>query len=165
MMVHRRGQLWRYVRASCSIPAVFPPVLDNNDLLVDGMLLNNLPVDVMSTLCNGPVIAIDVSAKEDSAKSYNFGASLSASEVMKARLSRSNDKIVAPSILEVVMRTTEIASIYSRKRQAEQATVYVSPAVTHIGVFEVSAMDELVRIGYESTLPKVKDWLFRTWQD
>ncbi|MGH2519287.1 MAG: patatin-like phospholipase family protein, partial [Chloroflexota bacterium] len=66
MMVHRSGLLRHYVRASCSVPTVFPPVLEGQDLLVDGMLLNNLPVDVMSNISRGgPIIAIDVSAKED----------------------------------------------------------------------------------------------------
>ena len=43
-----RGPLTKAVRASISIPGVFPPVQDDNgDYLVDGGLLDNLPTDIL----------------------------------------------------------------------------------------------------------------------
>jgi CRP-like cAMP-binding protein len=47
MVVHRSGLLRTYVLASASIPVFAPPVLHGDQLLVDGALLNNVPVDVM----------------------------------------------------------------------------------------------------------------------
>lgn len=47
-VVHERGPVWRAVRSSISIPGIFPPVHDGDDLLVDGGVMNNLPVDVMA---------------------------------------------------------------------------------------------------------------------
>ena len=44
--VHRRGMLWRWLRASVAIPGVLPPVMNNGEVLVDGGTMNNLPVDV-----------------------------------------------------------------------------------------------------------------------
>src|SRR5262249_48857752 len=61
LVVQRRGLLWRAMRASGSFPGLFPPVPEHGELLVDGGLLNNLPIDVMQSLCPGPVIASDVS--------------------------------------------------------------------------------------------------------
>lgn len=61
IVVHRRGSLARAVRASVAIPGVLPPVPAGEDLLVDGGVLNNLPMDVMRTLNpSGPLIAVDV---------------------------------------------------------------------------------------------------------
>lgn len=160
MMVHRSGLLWHYVRASCSIPTVFPPVLDGTDLLVDGMLLNNLPVDTMNELSQGgPVIAIDVSAKEDVNREFNFGASLSASQVILGKFHpRKEDRVKAPSILHTILRTSEVASIYARKVQAKHATVYVAPPVAQFGVFDMSAIDELVELGYQHTAAQLAEW-------
>ena len=50
---HTTGELWRAIRVSGGLPAVVPPVVFDGDLHVDGALLNNLPIDVMSELCDG----------------------------------------------------------------------------------------------------------------
>ncbi|MEJ2604825.1 MAG: cyclic nucleotide-binding domain-containing protein, partial [Gammaproteobacteria bacterium] len=60
-VVHSRGNLAHAVRASVAIPGVLPPVPHEGDLLVDGGVLNNLPIDVMRRVNpTGTVIAIDV---------------------------------------------------------------------------------------------------------
>jgi NTE family protein len=45
--IFRYGSLPFAVRASISIPGVFPPVSDGGDLLVDGAIVDNLPTDVL----------------------------------------------------------------------------------------------------------------------
>ncbi|EQD48475.1 cyclic nucleotide-binding protein, partial [mine drainage metagenome] len=60
--VHRRGELWRALRASVSVPGVLPPVVNAGQVLVDGGAMNNLPVDVMLELGRGPVIGCDAGA-------------------------------------------------------------------------------------------------------
>src|SRR3984957_18017556 len=60
--VHRRGELWRWLRASVGIPGVLPPVVHKGELLVDGGTMNNLLVDAMRDLGRGPVIGCDVGA-------------------------------------------------------------------------------------------------------
>jgi len=49
-MVHRRGLLWLWLRASVAIPGVLPPVVHKGEVLVDGGTMNNLPVDAMREL-------------------------------------------------------------------------------------------------------------------
>lgn len=48
------------VRATISVPGVFTPVKLGDYRLVDGGVLNNVPVDVARTLGDGPVVAVDV---------------------------------------------------------------------------------------------------------
>ncbi len=47
--IHTEGTLWLAMRASSSLPLIFPPVVYGSEgsLLVDGAFMNNLPVDVM----------------------------------------------------------------------------------------------------------------------
>ncbi len=59
-VVHRRGLLWKAVRASGSLPGVLAPIVENGDLLVDGGVLDNLPGDVMRSISGGPIIVVDV---------------------------------------------------------------------------------------------------------
>lgn len=56
---HRRGDLWTAIRASASIPALLPPVYTRDGhMLVDGCLLDNVPVRVMHGAKSGPNIVI-----------------------------------------------------------------------------------------------------------
>ncbi|MDD9911276.1 MAG: patatin-like phospholipase family protein [Ahrensia sp.] len=59
MHIHRTGELWKTVRASGSIPAIFPPMIaDDGEVLIDGALIDNLPVDVMRKTKAGPNIIL-----------------------------------------------------------------------------------------------------------
>jgi len=59
-VVLRDGDLPRAVRASMSIPAVFEPVRMGERLLVDGGVVDPIPVDAAGGLFDGPVVAVDV---------------------------------------------------------------------------------------------------------
>jgi len=51
----RSGPLWKAVRASGSLPAILPPVIsDDGRLLVDGGVVDNIPLRPMNTLKSGP---------------------------------------------------------------------------------------------------------------
>jgi NTE family protein len=55
----RRGPMWKAVRASCSLPAVLPPVLtDDGRMLVDGAVIDNIPLRSMKALKAGPNLVI-----------------------------------------------------------------------------------------------------------
>jgi len=60
MHVLDKGNLLKAVRASMSIPGVFPPVHWDGFTLVDGYLARNLPVDVVRAMGADIVIAVDV---------------------------------------------------------------------------------------------------------
>lgn len=55
-----RGELSRAIRASMSIPGVFPPVELGERILVDGGVLNNLPVEAARAMGADVIIAVDV---------------------------------------------------------------------------------------------------------
>jgi NTE family protein len=51
------------MRASAAVPVMFQPVEIQGHLLVDGGLVNNLPVDVVRSMGVDVVIAVDASSK------------------------------------------------------------------------------------------------------
>jgi NTE family protein len=56
---HRRGDLWAAVRATGSVPVLLPPYYtDEGHMLVDGALMDNVPVRVMHELKSGPNVVI-----------------------------------------------------------------------------------------------------------
>ena len=59
-VVLQRGDLPRAVRASMSLPVLFPPVEIDGRLLVDGGLVDNVPSGVVRAMGADVVIAVDV---------------------------------------------------------------------------------------------------------
>jgi NTE family protein len=55
-----KGSLSKGIRASVAIPGIFKPVRHDGMLLVDGGMMNNLPVDVVRKMGADIVIAVDL---------------------------------------------------------------------------------------------------------
>lgn len=65
LVVLREGPLIPALRATSALPGLIAPVRSGERVLVDGGLLNNLPVDLARTLGHAPVVAVDVAAPPD----------------------------------------------------------------------------------------------------
>jgi NTE family protein len=57
-----KGDLSKALRATMSIPSIFNPIEINGESLIDGGIVNNLPVDIMLAKGVDYVIAVDVGA-------------------------------------------------------------------------------------------------------
>jgi predicted acylesterase/phospholipase RssA len=51
------------IQASMSLPGVFPAYVTDQRLLVDGGVLNNLPIDIMASDGGDRIIAVDVMSR------------------------------------------------------------------------------------------------------
>jgi NTE family protein len=60
LVVLKEGPVAPAVRASCAVPGVFTPVERGEQILVDGGVLNNLPVSVVRDMGADYVIAVDL---------------------------------------------------------------------------------------------------------
>jgi NTE family protein len=61
----RHGPLWEAVGFSINLPVIAPPQVRGRKILIDGSLVDNLPVKAMADRAEGPVIAVDVKATPD----------------------------------------------------------------------------------------------------
>lgn len=61
-VVFREGSLYHAIRASISIPSVFTPVKEKKRLLVDGGVLNNIPVEHVLRTEGDLLVAVNVNA-------------------------------------------------------------------------------------------------------
>jgi predicted acylesterase/phospholipase RssA/CRP-like cAMP-binding protein len=160
LKVHRRGLLWPALRASSSLPGIYPPVTDDDGtLLVDGGVLNNLPVDVMrQQMGAGRVIGVNVSGKTEN-EAYHYGNSLSGWQVAMQRANPFTASASTPSIVEVISRTSTLSSTSLYQLRSEQADLLLSPPVTRSGLFDFDTFDEMYQIGYEEGLENLSEWL------
>jgi NTE family protein len=61
-VVFREGSLYHAIRASIAIPSVFTPVKEDHRLLVDGGVLNNIPLEYVERIDGDKLIAVNVNA-------------------------------------------------------------------------------------------------------
>jgi NTE family protein len=103
---------------------------------VDGGVLNNLPVDSMADVGEGPIVAIDVVRR------------LEASEDAEPAL---------PSIMETLSRATVLGSVERAERNRDLAMLVVSPDVQDIPLRDFGALDRAVEAGRAATRRALDD--------
>ena len=60
LAVHQSGDLRQWIAASMAVPGVFPPVVVDGFVHVDGGVLNNMPSDLIRNNGAGFIIGVDV---------------------------------------------------------------------------------------------------------
>lgn len=160
--VHRNGPVWRALRASVALPGILPPVTYNRHLLVDGGVMNNLPVDVMAENSHGPIIASDVTGELDIRASDEQYGERPFWWLLAQRM-RGN-----PSIVSILMRSGTVGSEAQRRLVREQADYLFEPALENIGLRDWKAFDRAIAEGYASaarTIEKHGVPLTDVWTD
>jgi predicted acylesterase/phospholipase RssA len=153
--VFRRGPVWRAVRASGAFPGLVPPVPENGELLVDGGLLTNLPVDVMQTLSPGPVIACDVSREVELQVDPELTLSPTSRHMLLRRLRRSGPRF--PGIAPILLRAVECREVAEKEARRRAAALYLTPPVAAFGLTDVKKIDAIVEAAYRYTLERLRD--------
>ena len=148
VVVHDRGSLWRWIRASSAVPGIGPPVPWNGDLLVDGGLLNNLPVDILRQRSSGTAIACDVSPAVDLKTKLENCTEMSGWAQLWRRLNPWSRAVVAPNIFKIMMRTVAMSSDQSLERTKKEADLYLHPPLAGIDALDFASIERIVEIGY-----------------
>lgn len=161
--VQDTGPLWKAVLASNSPAGLFPPVLHKGDLLVDGAILENVPVDAMRMRLgtplerrrgNGTIIAIDVDVQEDLAVAQDL-ARLSRRSALKGMLARNPTQ---PGIVEILYRAGHIGGLHKRAATVAQADHYLEPPVADYSMMDHKRAPEIVEAGYRYAVERIAQW-------
>jgi NTE family protein/lysophospholipid hydrolase len=153
-IVHRRGPVWKAVRASGSLPGVLPPVLAGRHLLVDGGVLNNLPGDVMRARSGGPLIVVDVAPEEDLHAECDCVPS--PWWMLWKRLRSGRGGAGMPGIFDIMIRATLLSSIRAAKAMRKEADLYLHPPVQCYGMLQFDAIEQIVETGYQYALRQIE---------
>lgn len=138
--IHRSGSFLHALRASVSIPGVFPPTYsDNGDLLVDGGVINNLPADILHEMGAARIIACDQSGgnKGDAEQ---------------------------PNIIGIIMRSVILHSTISGNIWRTSADLYFDSPVGDIGLLDWGRFDLAVQRGYENAKRALENVDPAPWQ-
>lgn len=155
--VHDHGPLWKAIRASVSLPAILPPSLQDGQLLIDGGVLNNLPVDVMRERMRGQIIAVDLAVGNSSPEKLASIPGLA--DYLKGHLMPGQSAVEAPTISRIIVQLTTMASRREMRNTRKLADLYLNPPLGSYDFLDWGSMREIADIGYRHTLPLIRDWL------
>ncbi|MCW3019754.1 MAG: rane protein, partial [Solirubrobacterales bacterium] len=161
LVIDRTGPLWAAVGASISLPLIGPPMRRDDRLLIDGSLLDNLPVAPMSSSGEGPVLAIDIKGGEDYRRPAGVtpgGAPSSKEKAHAARLPR------LPSLPETMARIALLSSANTDESARRHADMTIAVRVSGVGLLEFHQIDaarEAGRRAGTAALEDAPDWLLR----
>ncbi len=161
IVVHEAGPLWWSVRASGSLPGLSSPVVHQENLLFDGCLLNNLPMDVMrERLDQATVIAIDVVPPQDLKVEMPDVQSPSGWWLLWRKFNPFLPKVALPNIIAIMHRASELGSVFGRQRLIDQeiADRYLLPPVDHISISNFKDVTKAELIGYDHCLAELQAW-------
>ena len=121
-----RGPLPRAIRASAAIPGVFQPVQHQGKILVDGGVVDNIPIAVARARGADLVIAVDISA--------NLG----------------NTNIT--NLMDVTLQATNIMFALNVEHAKKDATVLITPAgIGDVGMLDFTQKKRCMQAGMEAT--------------
>ena len=128
-VMYTSGRLRTAISASCALPGIFPPVIDNGMALVDGGWVERVPVLCAQDMGADIVIAVDVSSD----------------------VATFEDK----SGLDIVLRADAVTRIYLNEILARQADIVIHPAVGGTHWADFSNTKDLIAAGETAALEKL----------
>ncbi|MBT8222914.1 MAG: patatin-like phospholipase family protein, partial [Eudoraea sp.] len=133
-VVFSEGELIRPILASAAFPGVFAPVKIGNSYFVDGGVLNNFPVDLVTGRCE-KIIGSYVNPFEK--RDYkDFKHSLS-----------------------VLERAYQIRASRDSLAKFKNCSLVISPSgLKRFNIFNLKDLDTIYQLGYEATLRALEDW-------
>ena len=162
--VQDHGPLWRAVLASNSPAGLFPPVVHDGDLLVDGAILENVPVQPMRMRLgtplerrrgNGTIIAIDVDVPANLRADPRL-LRIGPMSTLKKRLMKSAP--ASPSIAEILYSAGHVGSLNQRPRAIAQADLYLEPPVGEFPLMAYARGADIAEVGYRYAMEKISQW-------
>jgi NTE family protein len=154
----RHGNLLDAVRASCALPGLFTPVIRDNVVLVDGGLVNPVPVSMCRALGAELVIAIDLSwGKLGPYRERGRGVAPREVPGWLARLrpgwvekkSKAEERPLIPSIFEVFNTALDVVEMrVARSRlSGDPADVLITPLLPDFATMDYHRANEAIEEG------------------
>jgi NTE family protein len=137
LVVSRWGPLWEAVGMSVCIPILAPPEVRGRHILVDGSLVDNLPVATMAALGEGPIIAVDVKASFE--RPSADGA--------KRREPPADSAPRVPSLGETLTRVLLLGSANTSESARRHASLTITPRNEGVGLMEFHQLDSAREAG------------------
>jgi NTE family protein len=155
---HRTGSLWTAIRASSSIPVLLPPVYTHDgEMLVDGCLLDNVPVRTMQDIKSGPNVVVSFAIPELERFDVAYETLPSRAELVRLALNpMKRDALpAAPGLIPVLLRSLMASRRDFQRDLASDDVLLVPPVPKNMGFLDWQRHRELCDGAYRWTLEEV----------
>ncbi len=152
LVIARHGCLSEAVGFSVCLPIIGPPQVRGREMFVDGALVDNLPVQAMADLGEGPTIAVDVKATlEQPAGSQPMGS--------KPRTGDTDGERPAgvPTLGETLARVLSLGSANTSEAARRHADLVIKPRAEGVGLLEFHQLDAAVEAGRVAARAALED--------
>ena len=150
--IHTVGRLWRWLRASVSIPGVMPPFNEAGEVHVDGGVIDNFPVRAMQRLGRGVTVGVDIDTGGALAAGDGVMEPWSAWEFFSRLIWKRNETLPIPSIVRILLRSALVASTSRAAEDRGAAELLIVPPMTHIDLLDWTSFDAAIELGYRTTM-------------
>ena len=175
LVIFDEGSVVEAVRASISIPAIFVPHPVNGRYLIDGGILDPVPVDALLAEGIHKVIAVNaLPSPEDIQRRHEELAAEAAARAAQAekgrwsrfwyRLGRGFWEAVEPKIFDVIMHSMQAMEYILAEQGCNQADVSLHPTIPRVNWYEFYNVTDLICRGEEEAervLPQIKQLVSR----
>ena len=131
LVVHRQGSLATAVLASISLPILAPPRVVDGRVLLDGSLLDNLPIAPMASTGEGPVIAVDIKSRAGRPGGADH----------RGESGRRRSRPAIPPLGETIARVLQLAAADTTAAAERHADFVITAAVEGVGLLEFHQID------------------------
>lgn len=139
----KRGDVVKAVRASIAIPGIFTPVISGDQLLVDGGVLEPVPVEAAKMLGADFIVAVDLLSK-----------------------SNTSGKNTEPNLVNIIQKTsiTTQQSLTRFRMTIFPPDIVIEPEVANVGILDFKNGSKIIKEGEKAAkkaLPQLTDLLGR----
>lgn len=141
------GSLSDAILSSIAIPGIFPPIIHDHRLYVDGGVLDPVPVRAARSLgLEGKIIAVTLTSPKTSVE---ITPSVINPNPMIDRLARTSLSMTFKIIMETVETTS--AQISELRLEIDRPDIIIRPSVSLVGMLDQVDVDDLVNRGKAAT--------------
>lgn len=142
LIVFEKGRLTTALRASVSLPGIFPPVRMRHYALVDGGVLNNLPGDLLRERGFDRIVGISVTPRVD-----RFSARTVVDPEEKGLVRGWIDYVRVPPILKIMTRSISLQGRALLTHQTNAFDHVIHPDISGYQMFDLHLHDEIIQKG------------------
>lgn len=132
-VVLHEGKVADAVMASTCIPGIFAPIDQGDRMLVDGGIMENVPVNTLDAVGLQHIIAVDLHAKRSFAKPQN--------------------------LRDVLVSTVSLAMNHTVALQKHKADLVIEPDLSRFNPYNTKQVAELINQGYQDSIEEIKKYV------
>ena len=148
LAIHRRGPLWKAMRAAMAMPGVTPPILYGDEVHVDGGVINSLPADALGNEASR-LVTVDARPQRGGALLPGAGPRRAAGWAHRLGLARWFGADPSPAQRELLVSSVCAASRAAAEHTQAHAQLSFQPPVDGIALDAFQDPRAIERRGYE----------------